>query len=669
MTRLVELPFVERVRTKLNQTDIAHRAQPTVNFRVVAEAQAVRATSWGRFPLLCFSNSLALILIALAYTGSRRGSDWASAVYWLGLLVIFAPTAIRLVQREVARKERIALVVLLGCSLYIVKVLHSPLDFTFYDEFLHWQTANNILQTHFLFTENSLLPVSPLYPGLEIITTAFANLSGLSVVEAGILLLGVAREALMLALYLFFERISGSEQVGGIAALLYTANSNFLLFDSQFSYETLSLPIATTVLYLVASQTQDVQNVRRFLTHFMLALPLIVMVAITHHLTAYVLAGFLGLWTFAALLRNRLERHWIALGAFTLAALVSVIGWTALVGNSVASYLGPVFRSGINELLGILNLDSTGRELFQSASGINSPLWERAVGIASIVCILLMLPAGAFQIIFSPFRRYRVAKQVTVLPASALQNWFRYRHSAAALALAALVVLHPVMQGFRLTSSGWEIANRSSEFLFWAIAFILAVGVLLIGSLKLPRRLWLFGFAAWAGIIFVGGAISGWPPWARLPGSYLVSADTRSIEPEGILAARWVGQNLPAYSRIGTDRINSLLVSVYGNQRAITHLADGVYLAPVFFSHTFGSPERTELILSGAQYLLVDERMSTNLPLVGVYFEAGEPSINEGRSPIDGTALAKFDHIPHVSRIFDSGDIRLYDMGGIYAAP
>ncbi len=630
----------------------------TTQNAAVFDAPAAKVAGWGLFPVLCLTNGLALMLTALAYTASRDNVGWAAGLFWLSILVIFVPTAIRTVSPNIARKERIALVVLLGCSLYLVKVLQSPLDFTFYDEFLHWQTANNILNSRHLFTENSLLPVSAVYPGLEVATTAFANLSGLSVYESGLIMLGLARVCLMLGLFLFYERVSDSAEIGGIAALLYTANSNFIFFDSQFSYESLSLPIAMTILFVIASHRQE----RRFLSHLLLILPLIVLVAVTHHLTGYVLAGFLILWTFAGLVRNRHERQWGRFAIIALLMFATIVGWTILVGNNIAGYLAPVFRSGINEFLTLLSFDNSGRELFQSAAGTASPVWERFVGIGSVLFILAILPIGALQIVLSPFRKRFTFRRRTIIPATTLQAWYRYRQSAAALALAVIVLLHPLMQGFRLTSSGWEIANRSSEFLFWAIAFILAVAVVLIRSLKIPRRLWMIGFAVWATVIFVGGAISGWPPWARLPGPYLVSADTRSVEPEGILAARWAGEYLPPQSRVAADRINTLLVSLYGNQRGITHLADNIYLASVYFSKTFETHEVNLLRSADTQYLLVDTRMATSLPMVGVYFEGGEPLANERQIPLDPAVLAKFDTVDHLSRIFDSGDIKFYDV-------
>ena len=64
------------------------------------------------------------------------------------------------------------LVILLGLALYAVKVLHSPTGFTHFDEFLHWRSALDVVERQRLFVPNSLLPISPHYPGLEIVTLA-----------------------------------------------------------------------------------------------------------------------------------------------------------------------------------------------------------------------------------------------------------------------------------------------------------------------------------------------------------------------------------------------------------------------------------------------------------------------------------------------------------------
>lgn len=624
------------------------------------------STRWGWLPALSLTSAVGLVVAAVAFTGARSDQPWSTALFWASLLLIFVPAAFRLSLSSITRDERIGLVVVVGLALYGVKVLHSPLHFTFHDEFLHWRTAQDILLSQHLFSDNTILTVSPLYPGLETVTTAFANLSGLSLFASATITLGMGRLVFMMALYLFYEQVGRAPQIGGLAALMYMANSNFLFFDAQFSYETLSLPIATAVLYLVMlRQRQPDRNPVRLL---LIIVPLLGMVALTHHLTAYVLSGLLALWALFSIFTNRRQREWLDVGITAALSLVISVGWTLLTGNATENYLGPVFRGGATELIQLLFSDESGRMLFQGATGQVSPVWERIIGMAAVVCILVILPIGLTQVWRSPFSNRFRDTRVKVLSANAIQAWKRFRDNAPAFVLSLLVCAYPVMQGFRLTSSGWEIANRSSEFIFWATAFITVIGFLALQTSFL-RKVWTPVFVVWATVVFIGGSIAGWPPWARMPGPYLVSADTRSIEPQGIAAAEWAGAHLDPQDRIASDRINSLLLATYGYLNPITHQHDGLYMSPIFTGLQLGPVERALMQQVELRYLLVDQRLSTALPRVGVYFEAGEPISNGYATPISVSALGKFDFIAGISRVFDSGDIQIYDAGALDAVP
>ena len=56
---------------------------------------------------------------------------------------------------------------LLGLSLYAVKVFRDPFGFTFADELAHAPNAKAILRTHHLFEANTILSATPFYPGLS----------------------------------------------------------------------------------------------------------------------------------------------------------------------------------------------------------------------------------------------------------------------------------------------------------------------------------------------------------------------------------------------------------------------------------------------------------------------------------------------------------------------
>jgi len=166
--------------------------------------------------------------------------------------------------------------------------------------------------------------------------------------------------------------------------------------------------------------------------------------------------------------------------------------------------------------------------------------------------------------------------------------------------------------------------------------------------------------------MFLGGVIleSG-PGWEILPGPYVVVADQRSIEPEGIQAAIWSLAYLGPDNRVGTDRINQILMLTYGDQRIVTSQENHIDISPVFFSSKFDPQDVTILQIGRVHYMVVDLRLSTSIPLQGFYFENDEPNAYHHTSPISRAALTKFDTILQINRLFDSGNIVIYDVGAI----
>ncbi len=172
-------------------------------------------------------------------------------------------------------------------------------------------------------------------------------------------------------------------------------------------------------------------------------------------------------------------------------------------------------------------------------------------------------------------------------------------------------------------------------------------------------RLWMtrLFFPALSTLVFAAGVISGWPPyWGRLPGPYLVSASERSIEPQGMAAAQWARFILGPNNRMAADLTNHLLMGSLGKQNSTYGLSE------VYFSPQIGEAELYLLQHQQIRYLIVDRRLSTGLPIRGYYFNEREPNANAYARPIGLEALDKFDRIQRVNRIFDSGDIIIYDV-------
>lgn len=610
-----------------------------------------RAGDWGWLPALSLVSASGVLLVALAHSSARYDAPWAQPLYWLALLVLFTPPATRLIMPGVARQEAIGLVVLLGLAIYFVKLLQSPLGFTFFDEFLHWRTANDIFKSSQLFKENSLLPVSPLYPGLEIATTAVANLTGLSIFGAGVIVVGIARLVLVLALYLFYEQLSGSVRIAGIASAIYMGNPHFVIFDAQFAYESLALALWMTVLLALLCRARAHDGERSGL-NIVAVVGLWSLVA-THHATSYMTAIFLILWAATTAVYKRwfgATQPGIIWVAF-LAIITNAI-WLVCVASITIGYLAPHLQGAIMSILNLIAGEGSDRELFASNSGVVTPLLEKLIGLGAPGLIMLCLPIGL------------------------LSFWRTAREDATACTLALGALTYPVTLVMRLTGGGWEVAARSSVFVFFPLAFILALGIehlCMPGPLsRLKPLLERFKpplFALFAAVLFCGGIVAGWSPWARMPWPYKVGADTRSIEPQGLAAAAWASAYLGPDNRIAADRINMTLMGTYGGQRMITNLIDGVSISGVFLASHLGPNEREVLRKGRIHYIVVDRRISTGLPLDGHYYEGWEKMVVPYTGPISTSVLGKFDTMPFVSQVFDSGDIKLYDVGALAHEP
>jgi hypothetical protein len=235
------------------------------------------------------------------------------------------------------------------------------------------------------------------------------------------------------------------------------------------------------------------------------------------------------------------------------------------------------------------------------------------------------------------------------------------------IALALAACAFPLTLLARLTRVGAEVSSRTPEFLYLGIGIIVALA---LGSLTYRGRRGIFQTAAavvMLSVLVIGGVLVGLPPWARLPGPYLVSADGRSVETEGIAAAEWARDVLGPGNVFVADRVNRILMSTYGQQNLVTTYETRLPVRALYLSPDVGPRVREIVTKGGIQYLVVDRRLSTAPPVVGHYFDRGEKVRrgDAGDLPLDPQLLAKFDHDPSISRIFDSGNIQLYDVTGL----
>ena len=603
-----------------------------------AADDAPRRWSWGWFPALTLTVALGVALVALGNGGGQSSAWWSEPAFYLGLLLIFMPGAMRLVSAKPDGTERVSIVLLIGAGLFLCKYVHDPVTFDGYDEFLHWRTALDLAQNGVLFTPNSLLPVSPFYPGLELLTNAISSMSGLPVFESGMVLLFAARLVFTASLFFFLAMVSGSARVAGIACLIYMTNPKFLYFNAEYAYESLALPLAALLLYLLARRGHS--SPARWLGFTVLALVTLPTVVLTHHVTSAMLAIFLVLWAVVGYIVRRHERS--KPGRMATLLIVLTAGWILFVATETIGYLGPAVTSTLVEILKLISGHVDPRELFVSSGGVVAPIWERLIGTASAGIVLVLLPLGLFVV------------------------WARFRKNPAIVALAIASLAYPFTLFARFTSVGAQVAGRTPEFLFIGIGLIIAIALVRL-SFKGRRGVFqTVAVGATFAVLLVGGVVVGQPAWARLPGPYLPSADGRSVDIDGISAAMWTRDFLGQHNSVVADRVNQFLMATYGRQDTVNTYQTRLPLRRLYLSTQIGPTQRDIVAEDGIQYLVIDRRLTTGPPVVGYYFDRGESRLTGGADQaLDPQILNKFDQQPDISRIFDSGAIQLYNVSAL----
>lgn len=594
-------------------------------------------------PQLALTMAVGLLIIAIAGNLSRIGADGAEPLFWLGLGLVCVPTFARLLGTPATGQERLGLVALLGLSLYWIKLLHSPTAFTFLDEFIHVHNLAETVQNQHLFQDNTVQPITSVFPGLASAAAALVSLSGLSFFAAGLVLIGVARLIFLIALFLLIERVSASARIAGITTALYTANPNFLFYSAEFGYEQLALPLAMLSLFAIVRRTSGAET-RHRLGWSVVAILSLLATVVTHHLTAYILVG--AVWLICLLYSVYLKQSHRAPWDVAVIGLIAALAWLAFVATPTVFYLSQIVGGAAGGALQVFTTGQVGRQLFEAPQGgTSTPAWEQLLGIGAVVLIVVGLPSGVLYVLR------------------------RHGSSPFALLFAAAGLLYPPVQLLRFTRFGWETSTRSAEFLFIGVGFLLALAVVGLHG-RWPARmhvLLLPALTMYAVVIFAGGVVAGWSSDLRLPRPYLVSSGGTLIEPAGVTVARWSRAELGTDNVFAADPSSALNLLAYGDQRPLTGDARGI--RSVFFTRTIDSTVADILRNANVRYLAFDPRLIAWNPLLGVYPPRPGDQTTVSRALLDPDAVAKFDKVLNVNRIVDAGDLVIYDVGALSNAP
>jgi hypothetical protein len=615
-----------------------------------------------------------LLMVGIGDALGRTGQGHQSLVvpfFLAGLTFIFAPCAWRLTGTAAPRKERLWVSVILGLGLLASYTFRSPLIFDNADELAHGATLARLLDSGALFQTNPVLPVSAFYPGVELVTVATRWFTGLPLLLDQMVVLVLARILIVLCIFLIVERACHSSRAGGIGVLVYAASPEFYSLSAQYGYQTLALAFAVAVVYLLFVSIDAAQPRRGRL--FALALISIGGMVVSHHVTSWLVIGFLVVWaaglrfiidppsrpTTAAIVGQILATEDLARSQagiasrdeqfarrkeqariVGLAALVGVVlagAWFAFLGDVLTVYIDPMIQAasrGSASMLGRLHGD---RKLFTDSAGGGSPSWEKALILAAAVffCIIILISL------------YAVVRKKSV-------RGGRLRYLPAAIAAT-----YPLAILANMSSEAKVIGSRANTFIFFSVAVV--VGGWLAGRLLMQRRvierMATIGVAI---ICFLGSTLYGGGPLPILVnGPYIVGGHERSLGSPSLALANWVSTHLPAGSHVAVDRDNAGLLNRFGQVDAANAIKGSDNPARLFFDQQLTPSDISLVRKDDIRYVVTDTRLTEGLPLFGAYIAPGE-TVQPTR--LTAAELEKFNSTRGVYRIYDNGAIQVYDL-------
>jgi hypothetical protein len=582
-------------------------------------------------------SSLGVAAMALADAFSRAGRPGAYGLFWVGIAVIVAPVIVGVTRPAVSHGECLLLVGALAVEMYAAKIVYAPTRFLLSDEFAHLRTAVDIQRTHHLFSTNPVIFVSPNYPGLEGVTASVSSATGMSLFHAGLLVVGLGRVVGLLSLYLLLERVTSSPRAAAAGVLVYVGNPNYLYWSAQFAYESLALPLATLTLCLLT--LPQAKRARSWVTATAVVVGLAVVP--THHLTSYVLIVLLLAWAVAASVRRSPGAGSVAVTAGVVMA--AAIGWFAAVASRTTEYIGPVLGRAWTHALEVISGHRQARGLYVAQTGLVSPLWERALGIAAVLGLLVGIVLGIRRL--------------------------RHRTSPLGAVLFGLAVAYPITLPLRFVPDGQEVANRTSEFVFLGLALVVGAAATALRAQRSARAAHVAS-AASVLVVVLGGITASWAYYLRTTPAATPVTTPLVVGDDHVATAMWARSALGTQKRFVSDVVTRNALAAYGDEHTVTAASDRVRIWSIFFEPRFDAKVVQGLRNAQIDYVVIDRRLVHGIPpTTGIYFDSGEPPANVPAAPMTERTLGKFDGVDGVARIFDSGNLQIYDVRTLTARP
>jgi hypothetical protein len=603
-----------------------------------------------------------VVLLALHHAAGLAEPDHAQfALLWAGFLCGMLPlvalacsTGINGVTRACA----LAGIGLLGTG----RVLRIPAGPLGNDEFIHMRQT---IETYLRGDVGHGSGIFSHFPGLHQTISAFARLTGLPLWPAALAVIALAHILSVLAVYQLVRAVGASATGAAVGAVVYTLNPSWLYFDTSISYESLAMPVLLWCLAAaVAASRAPKEPSLRYIAVVVLcaaALPMI------HHLATIMLFLILVLLIVAVVVhsvrrigpKGRAAPHehlWPLLLAASL-LLVSTMFWWSGIRDELVSYLSPSLTRGWAGLQEFTDLTRA----FGKASNTRLPFAGAQTPIYETVCGLL----------FSPVVLVLFLVSLAVL-------WVhRRRFGSAPWGFAALGVMFFLSIPMALTSGGGEGAHRSWAFSFIGIAVVCGLAwsfgvspaaVARFGPLgrsvaRLERpgvRIGVVGVVLI--VMYVGGAALGTNISSRFPGSVQVGDDARSVSREGTAVAAWMAAHAPVDSHVVADRYVSQQVDSWvGRMSPLTPSAAFPLWDLYMSAQPVRRPVLKQVLDADVRYFVVDARMATTRPRMGMWFIGDEPGAG-GERLFPQVAIDRFNCLPWLRASYAAGPLTVYEV-------
>jgi hypothetical protein len=630
------------------ETELVQRNETQAPAEKVRPKPSSRAL--GRLPEIVFGMACGSMIIAISFARARSGAAEASHLYWVGQAIVYlVPGGFLLFRKSVMKVEAIGVAFLAPITSYLTLLYYSPTRFRFLDEFGHVQTAQTILATHHLFHANTAILPSPQYPGLEIVTTAIVAISHLSITAAGMIVAGSAHVLAGVCLYFLVFELTAKYRVSALAALIYATGPHYQFFDSYFLYETIAIPFLLLTILAVVKMLKS--EGRAANTWGAVAFACGAVTAVCHHVTSYMLLLILFAFCVAQPFVSKSARSWrLPVVLIGIAAVVAV--WDLKVATTTVAYFTPVVHALFSSITGsksVVKGHSLGAFVIKRGASGSAPIADLALEYVDIGLLMILTPIGVRVIWKNKIGKFT---------------------AALGLAIASLSIFIVVVA--RVVVSNSTLATRSLSFVMIPASFACALAVenLRWGTLtqgrhiftRLWTRLWkVWSAPFWTGVVALlalGGIAGGYPNfYARLPGPFLVSGWERGVDEHNLDLTAWMATRLTPDNGVASDFFTSQMISALGDQRGKRNIAD------LFLSSKYTSADRTIVKIHRVVFVVVDTRISQQLPAAGFYF-SDDPGNGLYSSPIPKADLTKFESIPGVSRVFSDGTILIYDLTG-----